>query len=200
MGIVDSKMKLYLMVLVLCLMGVTSAESIELGNYVIDTGAYGLPIDSQYTPGLRQYTNMDSNPTFTWRWNADNPWAGGISIFNESIDPTKIPKNITTEVAELNIDYGLLSGVTSACGDNSTQNKFRVSVPYPGLITTTRCPNLSNGKPMTAYAGHIEGPFYLLVMSREDPDMAVYILKNLKVIQKSEESVYESRQLASALA
>jgi hypothetical protein len=187
---------IFVLVLALCLIGTTSAELIDLGNYVIDFGAYNLPISNQYLSGLRQYMHTDSDPTFTWRWDAKGSWDGAINIFNETIDPTKIHGNLTTHQIELYTDYGVLMGVASAGGMNLT-NAYNVSIPLPGLITVIT--NYPGGKPMTAYVGHIEGPFYLCVMSREKPDMAELILQNLKVIPKRDENAYAARQLASAL-
>ena len=72
-----------------------------------------------------------------------------------------------------------------------------VTKPYPGWVVSCRVNDTTTI--LTGYLGAVTPRLGVLLMTEERPDMAAYILSNLKVIPKTQEVAALTQSVASSL-
>jgi hypothetical protein len=184
-----------LVILLIILPDLVSAEIVTLQNCVIDTGAYILPVDLL---GSGKYRNIIP-PTphsggfvqegLQWRNDMKQVW-GTIVILLEQQHPAAWNN---TDLANF-----LSSEMRQETGKNAAL-EF-VTKPYIGWVASSRVNNTTTI--LTGYCGAVTRTtptIFILFITDQSPDMAAYILSNLKIIPKAQEDAALTQSVASSL-
>jgi len=150
-----------------------SAEIVKLQRYAIDTGSYVVPtnyeiqepesIEGIYYEGL------------TWDIGRTKRTMVIIAECNVATDPRAI-------------QYSLMAN--SLCNESqdlkNSSNYFQMEKPYPGWVTS--CKGVGNSPQLLVYAGSVDDKTILVLSTTENPDDAIRILGNLRVIAPKDAS------------
>ncbi|MHC1688015.1 MAG: hypothetical protein AB9879_09950 [Methanothrix sp.] len=156
-----------------------------LGNYTIDTGAYGTPYDA----------GISTSGALQWSWNNKEKTCITVSI--HPMDDSNISKLSDDEYMALFIQTGLVGTIEAidAMVDTSSKDPdfnnseelwkklspIVVEKPYPGCMAIS-----SNHPEFKVYVGAINKFDYVTIVSTEEDEMMALIMSELKIYPKEE--------------
>lgn len=178
----------YLIIVFVCLILASipaTSKIFDLGNYTIDTGAYGTPHDA----------GISATGALQWSWNDKEKT--GIYIINHPLDDSDMTKLSDGEYMAYYVQTGLvgtIAAIDKLIDPTSNSPKFGgsdkewknltpvvVDKPYPGCIAIS--PNHPTFK---VYVGAIDKFNYLTIISSESDEMMGLILSEIKIYPKKE--------------
>ena len=177
----------YLIFVLVCLLVVSipaTSKMFDLGNYTIDTGAYGTPFDA----------GISASGALKWSW--DDKEKTLIFIFNQPSDSNS-SKLSDNEYMALCVQTGLVAAIASidklldptfkSPNFDGSEKEWKnlspvvVDKPYSGCIAIS-----PNHPTVKVYVGAIDKFNYLTIISSESDEMMALIMSEMKIYLKDE--------------
>ena len=154
-----------------------NAELITLQNHIVDTGDYFVLL--RYSLITEPILTVDDNITINQE---SIKWDNGI------VAPIKRTGFAIFDIQSVD-NPGIIKALLKKY---SSQNATKVSKPYPGWIFTSNNTRIN-------YIGQINSSELIVFATNETPEMATYILQNLKVYPIADKDELTRQKVAEGL-